>query len=389
MCLDNTSMGKKIKSREAHRRLAEQALAARLRARSRAEAGPAFIGSYREFAPFYRAKIEAFRGLALRQPEQWRCRLRSRSPEKRFLELVKFTFARYPVARHLENAWIDEAHCFAGQLGGQGAAAANPSYCRWYIVVAQGRSLYRDAAHRYMSKLETHHFLAAPAEVGTTQRALWYALARAQVDDQNVALRIARSKLSAFPITLAFWREVARYFARNPISILEMNDLVDFLQTAQEEDETFSLRGRTLAALRRRMAEWHRTLRTRDIVCGGGWEGHPLPDVAYEAGHDRNRAIWRFRQVRTGNDLFREGQRMHHCVATYKHRCMSGDISIWSLTCEYPLGKLDRGVTIELHNDGRIVQCRGFANRLPYGNEVTVVKRWAAEHGLNWQGIER
>jgi len=44
---------------------------------------------------------------------------------------------------------------------------------------------------------------------------------------------------------------------------------------------------------------------------------------------------------------------------------------------------------MEVTQDGRIVQCRGFANRLPYPNEVTTVKRWAGEHGLTWAARER
>ncbi len=79
--------------------------------------GPAFIGCYAEFAPDYRSKIEAYRDFALRPPEAWRCRLRVRSPERRFLELVQFTFAKYPVAHHLENAWI------AGHARGRRPAA--------------------------------------------------------------------------------------------------------------------------------------------------------------------------------------------------------------------------------------------------------------------------
>jgi hypothetical protein len=35
------------------------------------------------------------------------------------------------------------------------------------------------------------------------------------------------------------------------------------------------------------------------------------------------------------------------------------------------------------------VQCRGFANRLPHANEVTMVKRWADRYGLTWRSIER
>jgi hypothetical protein len=42
-----------------------------------------------------------------------------------------------------------------------------------------------------------------------------------------------------------------------------------------------------------------------------------------------------------------------------------------------------------VRKDGAIVQCRGFANRLPYGNEVAAVKRWANEYGLSWAAIER
>ena len=71
-----------------------------------------------------------------------------------------------------------------------------------------------------------------------------------------------------------------------------------------------------------------------------------------------------------------------------KYSRMRG-VSIWSLTTEFPLGHFNRGVTIEVRKDGAIVQCRGFANRLPYGNEVAVVKRWANEHGLRWAAIER
>jgi hypothetical protein len=378
-------MGKKNRLREAQLRAAEAEVAARLRARSETRADPAVIGYYTDFAPTYRNRIEACRGSALRAPEAWRCRLRSWSPERRFLDLVRFTFARYRVARHLENAWTEQA---PAPVGNRKVDPVDFRH-RWYIVVAQGGSLYKEVAHPFLSKLETHHFLNAPDNLITTQRAFWYAIARAQTKHVHVALKVASARFPEFMAARRFWPDVARYFARNPISISEMNDLIDFFRAAREEDEGFSLDGRSLDGLRRRMAEWHRMLRRRDVVCGGMWEGHPLPDMEYGAGSEARRAIWRFRQIKTGNDLFKEGDRMHHCVASYKHGCVNGDISIWSLTCEYPVGTLNRGVTIELRNDGGIVQCRGFGNRLPYANEVTVVKRWAAEHGLTWKAIEQ
>jgi len=95
-----------------------------------------------------------------------------------------------------------------------------------------------------------------------------------------------------------------------------MNDLIDFLRAAKEEDDAFSLSGRTVGSRRRRMVEWHRMLRQCDLVCVGSWDEHPLPDVEYNAGSEDNRAIWRFKQIKTADEHFKDGQRMRHCVVT-------------------------------------------------------------------------
>jgi hypothetical protein len=385
-------MGKRLKFREARKRQAEKAVCAALKAHSKRDLGPRAIARYDDFPSTFRQKIADHRAFAIRPPEEWRCRIKSRSVERRFIDLVRFTFARFPVAPHLENLWIAEAPlCVDDRIRPPANANDGPhiDIRRWHILAAQGASLYKQASHRLLSKAETHHFLAAPAEITSSHQALWYAAARAHADDKQIALKISRTKLAHFSLASAFWKDVARYFARHPIAIEKMNDLIDFLIVAKEEEPSFSLKGRALPALLRRMEEWHRALRKQQVISGGGWEGCAIPDVAYEAGSEHRKAIWRFRQIKTGNDLFREGQRMHHCVASYKFLCTRGDVSIWSLTCEYPLGQVNKGVTIELRRDGAIVQCRGFANRLPYANEVAMVKRWASAHGLSWQALER
>jgi hypothetical protein len=208
-------VGKRTKSREAQRLAVEQAIAARLRHHSRASRRPAFITSFSEFGPDYRAGIETYRAWALRAPEQWRCVLRKRTPDLRFLELVRFTFARYPVARHLENSWIASPDAL------QANDAQPPDFRYWHIVAAQGGSLYQHAARSYMTRLETHHLLTAPDVVGTTRQAFWYAFARAQTNDPRVALKITRTRITTFPVRSSFWVGVARYFARNPCPIPE------------------------------------------------------------------------------------------------------------------------------------------------------------------------
>jgi len=385
-------MGKKLKSREARRRDVDRAICAVLEAHSKRDVGPHAIERYDHFKAEYHDKIKTLRTYALRAPEDWRCRIKSRSEERRFINLVRFSFARYRVAAHLENAWINEfTDDLVDRLGElpYTPVAHRVDLRRWYLVAAQGGSLYKQHTSRFLSKLETHHFLTAPDDVTSSQQALWYAVARAQTARCEIARRIGQSQLVHHSIASTWWREVARFFARNPVPLHEMNDLIDYLRVAKTENAAMSLKGRSLQALQRRREEWHRALRKHNAIGGGSWAGRPIPDIDYEAGSEKKRALWRFRQIKTGNELFREGQRMHHCVASYKRLCMSDQVSIWSLTTEFPLGHINRGVTIEVRKDGTILQCRGFANRLPYDNEVAAVKRWANEYGLRWAAIER
>ena len=110
---------------------------------------------------------------------------------------------------------------------------------------------------------------------------MWYAVARAQSDSRDAALKVARSKIAGYSIASSWWKEVARFFARNPTAVHEIDDLVDFLFVAKQEDAAFTLKGRTLATLRRRMEDWHRALRRSQAIGGGAWAGSPLPDVEY------------------------------------------------------------------------------------------------------------
>jgi hypothetical protein len=390
-------MGKRNKLREERRReLVDRAdaLLKRHSSRAKLEGRPRAPARYEDFSPQYREKIEALRGYALREPAGWRCRIKSQADHKRFIDLVRFCFAHYRVPAHLEQVWLEAVEddfvdkVTAPDRDAIGRAGA-PDLARWYLVAAQGGSLYKQHAHPWLSKQECHHFLTAPPDVGSPRQAMWYAVARAQTDSKDAALKITRSKIAGYSIASAWWKEVARFFARNPIAVHQIDDFVDFLFVAKQEDAAFTLKGRTLATLRRRMEDWHRTLRRSQSIGGGAWAGSPLPDIDYETGKEHHRAIWRFRQIKTGHELFREGQRMHHCVAGYQTACMHGVVSIWSLTSEFPIGHVNRGVTMEVTKDGRIVQCRGFANRLPYANEVTMAKRWAGEHKLTWGSPER
>src|SRR5262245_40660902 len=100
-------MGKKLKLREAHRRHAERAVCAVLEAHSKHSVRPRAVERYGDFEPRCREQIERLRAFAIRAPEAWRCRIKSRSGDRRFIDLVRFVFARYPVPQHLEDVWVE------------------------------------------------------------------------------------------------------------------------------------------------------------------------------------------------------------------------------------------------------------------------------------------
>lgn len=212
-------MGRRNRWREARRSEAERRISAVLEASSRSDArsqrAPA---RFADLKAEYREKIEALRSYALRAPEDWGCRIKSRLEERRFIDLLRFTFARFAVAPHLERVWIDVVEddfrdrLLPPDLQAVGRFGA-PDLRRWYLVAAQGGSLYKQEAHVYLSKQETHHFLTAPAEITSTKHALWYAVAQAQADNIDVARRVARSKVAGYSIASAYWKEVARFFA--------------------------------------------------------------------------------------------------------------------------------------------------------------------------------
>ena len=362
-------MGKRTKLREAEKFAADQALAARLRDHRERSSDPGYITAYDQFPDEFHGRIEPYLRNAIRDPKSWRSALRVKSPELRFLEFVRFTFAKFSVPAFLEQAWLP-AHAETGD---------RPEFRDWYIAAAQGLSLYREQAAEMLTRAETHHFLAAPARVGSARAALWYAIARSATRDASVALQIARSPLvDRFPGD-DFWKEVARYFARNRASLREMEELIDYLDAVRNADVSFTLAGRSLAALRRRRQDWLRLCEAGDPSGPLRWSGAALKEVVIE----RHGTVWHVSQIRTALRLLDEAERMRHCVFAYRGSCAAGYSSIWSVTSEAADGRR-RHLTIEVDSDGTILQCRGFANRVPTRTERDIVRHWADANNLVW-----
>ncbi|MGJ4854820.1 PcfJ domain-containing protein [Labrys sp. La1] len=355
------------------------------------------------FSPLSEAIAAVRVGLSsamLRDPGEWRPQLKTRDPARLRLAAARYLFARYPVPAPLEHVWSGPAGLEVSDV---------KERKRWYLVAAQGGSLYKECAKDWLSRKEVHAFLNPPAEL-SFEAALWQAIARSYTDDVGVALRIARSKIAATQRTQkahVFWREVARFFCVHPLPLEEIDDLCDFLSARFRADRRYSLKGRTPASLQRQMREWHRELAQLDQIRrmaqrhaaqarrplangdgkssdGGRWQGAALADWSWqpstkEAPHRREEIL--MVQLKTGADLLTESRAMHHCVSGYAYKCLTGNASIWSLRRRVA-GAVERLLTIELDRQHVAIQIRGFANRLARPEEDQMLKRWAKARGV-------
>ncbi len=347
---------------------------------------------------FCRALEEAARGFAgvvVRDAHAWHPQMKTRDAARLRLAAARHLFALYPVPAMLERIWIDDA--------GLGAEEVRLRK-HWYVVAARGGSLYKAGAGDWLTRKEVHAFLNPPAGLGF-EEAFWHAIARSNVGDPGVAMGIARSKIARKPRgELAFWREVARFFCANPAPVETIDDLCDYLAECHHRDPDYSLEGRTLASLNRRMREWHHDIAAIErieairrraggrAIAGGAatstpdqaWSGSPLADWEWTpSSKDAKARGERFvvRQLKQAEDLVMESRAMRHCVSTYAGKCIAGLASIWSLR-RCTKDRIDRLLTIEVNKQDEAVQVRGLANRLAHAHERNVLERWAKARGI-------
>ncbi|CAN7660001.1 PcfJ domain-containing protein [Mesorhizobium amorphae] len=346
---------------------------------------------------FERALDEArrgFAGVAIRDGALWRPKLKTRDRARLRLAAARHLYARYPVSVALEAIWLDGSGLDADEVTLRKA---------WYIAVARGDSLYKAGANAWLSRKEVHCFLNVAGDF-TFGEAFWLAIARSYTDDPGLAARLARTKIARTPRGgLAFWREVTRFFCGHPASKEEIDDLCDYIGAMHQRDAAYSLKGRTLASLRRQMLEWHRDIAAIERIeamrrrAAGraprtagpqsqsrAWDGSRLEDWEWKPSAKEAKAHGeRFfvRQLKTAEDLVAESRAMHHCVSMYAAKCIAGYASIWVLR-RTALGKIDRLLTIELDPQNRAVQVRGFGNRVASPEERKIVERWAKARGV-------
>ena len=378
LCGSGSVMGRNTRRKQEEARLATEGVMERLRIHSR-ENGPARRDAAQPAAALMTRPMFDYNGFYVRTPGTWAPLTRSRRADRRQSDLIRHLFRLYPVPEFLEAAWtsVDERRFHT--------AGGTVEFTDWYIAVAQGRSLFGTCTKGTLSRRETHVFLRAPDRF-SIRRNIWWARALCFGGDLGIAERIARSKLHRHDFSDGFWISVMRFFVANPVHLHEMDDLLDYLAAARDENPAFTMKGRTLRSVRRAGEEWHRYMAKRRRYSSSSWPGRavPRPRCSVAFGRDTGKVTFTVRQITTGRRLVEEGRAMRHCVALYERLCIEGRSSIWTMKKRDALDAVTRCLTIEVDRAGTIVQARGYANRPPHPRESAVLAKWAAVNRIGY-----
>lgn len=333
----------------------------------------------------------------LRGPETFKRTLKTRDQDRIGLAYLLHMFTDYKVPNFLQRAMLQLLVKMKAML-----ARGEDEKLKAFFIVGQGKSLYKELLKDKLSKKEVHTFLTCPFDIEYDEAQV-YAMAKSFTDNNGTALRMSKTRLAqgAWTVKLGhpLFRETVRFFTQHDVPLKQINDLCDYIfrKAVITEDGKFnhewSFRGRTPASLEKQMIDWHHELRRAQSIGGGNWEGITIPDTIYEKVRAKSPAgrdvfvDWRVSQIKTGDELAKEGTAMHHCVASYKQSCLRGTTGIFSVRSSlHGCSSWERHLTVEVIRGGAglsVVQVRGFANRAAKPDERAIVKQWANEHDLN------
>jgi hypothetical protein len=319
--------------------------------------------------------------------QDWRAH--SFNESKQYFEFIRGCIFPYAVPEPLVLASILPDYTFDGK----GGRYKSPDYAmialsrRWLRDIASGDSFYkrnkeyftRPEAHYFLSSIITYHDPSSVIEL------YFHAKCKARNFSKPLSFIITRLFSNKFGkyLNCTLITEFLDFIARTmdyPYTYNEMGDLCDFiLSKITRYDHPFTFSGRTAASLIGLANEWHfDQLRRIEITRQNkAWKGIPVSDFLYETGE----GFWEIKQLFTAQDLFNEGQKMKHCVASYASSCASGSCGIFNVSCIDKISEKAASLaTVEISRNKRLVQARAKCNKNVEKGAMKVIKLWIVKN---------
>lgn len=302
-----------------------------------------------------------------------------------FGSLVRHLLAYYEVPSFLDEAWRTG-------LTSDGMIQQN-----WFKLIGRGENIRTaDGLPIALTKRMSYYFLQAPHDIGIVA-SFRYAQVRGMGGDERLARSLVATRLGSSFRDEDFWETVIRWLIEHPdVEPVHHGPIIDYVHNQKfilsvpsglgrghprlvAPQPNLCMKGRRTDALLRAIERWRRRLSAvRGPVTS--WQPSGIPSFSFV--DQLERKTYAITELISSSELEEEGAAMNHCVATYRPLCQSGQSSIWSLSVEDAVGKVDRLLTLEVRNWGRlIIQARGRFNRVPEPDELRILSLWASVGG--------
>lgn len=320
----------------------------------------------------------------IRSLEAWYVKKHNR--DRQFSDLARHLLATYDVPLFMDQVWFngDETHQ------------------NWFKHIGAGQNIRtaQDIPLAFTKKM-AHHFLNAPKQY-TVEEALRWGQVHGLGGDRRLVDALRGTRLTQDFNNDDFWINVIRFFIANPmLDVSHVNPIIDYIWNQKYENRrvfvergvatetepvqpNFSMNGRTPETLLRQVAAWHREL-GKEMGAGNlHWRYSDINDLRFQEGNkqEHDTKFWYIRELVSTDELVAEGRAMSHCVRTYAKSCYAGRSSIWTMEVEDEHGRR-KVLTIEVSLSEKLIrQVRGKRNRRPTLKEKNLLRRWAAQEGL-------
>lgn len=375
---------------------------------------------YKKYIKDFRVMISPFEDYYFRDPSLYVKRTKSNNLEKIFMDFIDYVFVQFNCDKSFKVVWYKFGEIYFKFLYNPyinkdkylSEAAKNCKRninlmheLQFFFSQVSGGSIYKECFKGIFTKKETALIIKPKNKEFDIYQNMVFAIAFQHSKNFSKSSMIASSRLSIKLSEILgkmvsydsrekfleknyilnyinFIRSCVVFFANiEADSLNEIDEIIDFLFSEYRRDNSFSPLGKkyTIETIRKKTKNWHRELRRIKVIGNIAWDGHPIEDSKYQFGEQDKYREWSFIQIKKGKDLAKEGTVMRHCVFSYKNGCINGDISIWSVRLDNK-----RTVTIELKNNGEILQAKGKANRNLKPVEKEIIHRWCNDNFLRF-----
>ncbi len=296
---------------------------------------------------------------------------KSRNPRKQIISLIRFCFVLYDMPAFMDEVWFSN----------------NKIHQKWYVEIGAGENPKRlSKLPILMTSKMAHLFFQLPTDLSVNQ-AFRYLQVIVNGGTVVLARAVANSWLSRNNFqNEVFWLALIRIFcSATMFNLNKVPEIIDFLRHELIERPTISMKGRSIASLLRQSDEWHEQISKARLATGNTvWKHCNVDPIVLVKGTDGDRREYHITELTSSKDLFDEGRKLGHCVATYVDDCVKKRVAIFSLRiCINAELVLKTLATIEVDlRSHTIVQAKSKFNAPITEWAMMLLNTWANKNNL-------